>query len=481
MFDTATSVPARSAWLEGTLRAQEKECRDQLSKDILGTGRRDSTVLWKASSDEASCNCVSSVLDPSPSICIGLGNATTKVLRVSIDGSKPAPQVLKVDAHEEFRGHRGYVSCILSLTKLVITGSFDGTVCIWRVEDGLLMGISDHHQGPIHNLSFDMQSRSLFSVSSDKTLRCLDLNNGNSRVVCNNLGREIMCCMATPRPHYPNLPWAIYAGSEDGMIFGVDGDTGKKLIKFTGHTDIVQKLALLGAAGQMLSGCRDNSVRRWCLRSGSCLFTYTSHTGPVFDLIPIRSGSECLSASKDGTVQRWDIVTGLVQQTYHGHNGAIFGMCITPSPVGCKLVTAGRDRTLRVWQPLEECEFCVTRCIGSCPYVRQTVQRCLGCEVDLTASQGEHRRGCTEVPRPCQFAQFGCEEMLGGKDMVTHESLCDFRPMRCPNSILGCPHEAPAPNIPAHALCYNPRAPALVESERRGFQCGKEDAANGRL
>eukprot|EP00854_Cymbomonas_tetramitiformis_P004076 gene4076-5051_t len=318
-------------------------------------------------------------------------------------GTSCIHKVLKVDAHEEFRGHRGYVSCILSLTKLVITGSFDGTVCIWRVEDGLLMGISDHHQGPIHNLSFDMQSRSLFSVSSDKTLRCLDLNNGNSRVVCNNLGREIMCCMATPRPHYPNLPWAIYAGSEDGMIFGVDGDTGKKLIKFTGHTDIVQKLALLGAAGQMLSGCRDNSVRRWCLRSGSCLFTYTSHTGPVFDLIPIRSGSECLSASKDGTVQRWDIVTGLVQQTYHGHNGAIFGMCITPSPV------------------------------------------------DLTASQGEHRRGCTEVPRPCQFAQFGCEEMLGGKDMVTHESLCDFRPMRCPNSILGCPHEAPAPNIPAHA------------------------------
>jgi WD40 repeat protein len=49
----------------------------------------------------------------------------------------------------------------------------------------------------------------------------------------------------------------------------------------------------------------------------------------------------------DQTVKLWDAATGREMLTLEGHNSKLY--CVDFSPDGRRLVSGGRDRTIRIW------------------------------------------------------------------------------------------------------------------------------------
>jgi WD40 repeat protein len=66
-------------------------------------------------------------------------------------------------------------------------------------------------------------------------------------------------------------------------------------------------------------------------------------------------GTKLVSASKDKTLRLWNVATGECEQTLAGHSSAVNSAGFSPD--GTKLVSASNDTTLRMWDVATgECE-----------------------------------------------------------------------------------------------------------------------------
>ena len=88
----------------------------------------------------------------------------------------------------------------------------------------------------------------------------------------------------------------------------------KYLIFFTGHTDAVRALAVVDKT-QFLSASNDAHVRRWSA-SGDCLGTYSGHTNYIYSLALLGSGGDSwVTGGEDRSVRVWK--DGQVVQTLY--------------------------------------------------------------------------------------------------------------------------------------------------------------------
>jgi WD40 repeat protein len=80
---------------------------------------------------------------------------------------------------------------------------------------------------------------------------------------------------------------------------------------------------------------------------GTVLRTYHGHTDRVRTIAWSPDGSRIASAGKDRTVQIWNVTAGESLLTYRGHSQTV--RAIAWSPDGSRLVSASEDRTVQVW------------------------------------------------------------------------------------------------------------------------------------
>jgi WD40 repeat protein len=158
--------------------------------------------------------------------------------------------------------------------------------------------------------------------------------------------------------------------------------------ELTGHTAYVTSVALSPADGTAVSGGADGTVRVWEVRTGRCLRILTGHTGAVTSVGVTADGERAVSAGQDGSVRLWRMSSGeCLHALPSGGHGATFvrsradaevllvgyadGTVTlldttggrTPleghtdhvrtgwlAPDGSLAVTAGYDRTLRLWR-----------------------------------------------------------------------------------------------------------------------------------
>jgi eukaryotic-like serine/threonine-protein kinase len=117
---------------------------------------------------------------------------------------------------------------------------------------------------------------------------------------------------------------------------------------FRGHTHpLVESVAYAPDSRRVLSSAADNTVRLWDTESGKELLRLTGHTGVVHGLAFSADGRRIATAGSDGTVRLWDAQTGKPIKRFTGHTGNVFGVAILPD--GKQILSCGRDNTLRLW------------------------------------------------------------------------------------------------------------------------------------
>lgn len=120
---------------------------------------------------------------------------------------------------------------------------------------------------------------------------------------------------------------------------------GKVLHTFRKPTDWVLSAGFSPDGLLVAAGDRFGGLYMWETKSGKEFYTLRGHTKGVTGIAWRTDADVLLSSSNDGTVRTWDLHTGEEKAKIDAHAGGVQDVNVT----GGKVVTAGRDGKVRVW------------------------------------------------------------------------------------------------------------------------------------
>ncbi|KAF2266230.1 transcription initiation factor-like protein TFIID subunit 5 [Lojkania enalia] len=215
------------------------------------------------------------------------------------------------------------------------------------------------HSGPVYAVAFSpatanpdpsgpsTHSQFLLSASADKTVRLWSLDMWTCLVAYRGHDNPIWDLQWGPQGHY------FLTGSNDRTARLWSTDHIEPLRIYVGHDNDVDCVAFHPNNLYVFTGSCDRTVRMWHISGGNCLRLFTGHTGNVTAIACSPDGKTLASADDAGNIILWTLDTGRRKKRMRGHGkGGIWSL--SWSVESTVLVSAGADKTVRVWDALQE-------------------------------------------------------------------------------------------------------------------------------
>ena len=125
-----------------------------------------------------------------------------------------------------------------------------------------------------------------------------------------------------------------------------DISTGRIISTFTGHSDLIDVIALSSDDQLALSGSHDKTVRLWDLKSGKAIATFTGHQKLIEAVAISPDQKYVLSGSKDNTMKLWDVEGEKEIRTFAHDCPVTF---VRFSPEGLFALSGDYKGAIRIW------------------------------------------------------------------------------------------------------------------------------------
>ncbi|MEM9907241.1 MAG: hypothetical protein AAF921_19690, partial [Cyanobacteria bacterium P01_D01_bin.44] len=258
---------------------------------------------------------------------------------------------LKEGAPKTLQGHAGWVLTAVFAPdgQHIVSGGDDHTLRLWSLA-GQLLKTFEGHQDWVRSVCFSPKGDRMISGSDDKTIKIWDARG---------------MILQTLRGHRSSVLSVDIGPDGETVVSASDDDTvrlwrlsGHQPVICQGHQGIVWDVCWQPQGDWLVSTGADGKLKLWHA-SGELLQTLEGHQGSVYGVAWSSDGQRLASASADGTVKLWRI-TGSdadappdapllsLYKTLEGHQDAVWAVAFSPN--GETLATAGRDRTLHLWQ-----------------------------------------------------------------------------------------------------------------------------------
>ena len=237
-----------------------------------------------------------------------------------------------------FKGHENIVTAVRFSPgdSLLVTGSVDSTIKIWKRETGEVVRTIKQPQG-IAYLDLSVDGNFIATGSYDEIVRILRTGDGA-------LMKELKGSKGTI--------WTV-AFSSDGKLIASSGDdniiriwsttTGELLQALKGHKRVVWAVKFSPDGTKLASASFDFTFKIWNVASGKLLRNNNGHTETVVDIAFSHDGKLLASTSDDCTIKIWNMENGALIRTMKVPEHV---QAIDFSPDDKRLMTGGRDKTL---------------------------------------------------------------------------------------------------------------------------------------
>jgi WD40 repeat protein/tRNA A-37 threonylcarbamoyl transferase component Bud32 len=197
------------------------------------------------------------------------------------------------------------------------------------------------HSASVTAVAFDHDGKSLFSGSSDRTVRVWDVSTGQERLRVGDGRHEVSSLAVVPGS-------GMVLAGQGVTVRGLDPVSGKEMFKLTGHNDAVRCLSVSADGKRAVSGSDDRIVRVWDLPRALEIRRFNLHRAGVTGVALSADGRLVLSGSRDGSLRLWESATGKELRVFAVPRGPV--LCVALSGDGEQAYSGHFDTTLRLWE-----------------------------------------------------------------------------------------------------------------------------------
>ncbi|CAG8499312.1 1077_t:CDS:10 [Ambispora leptoticha] len=236
-----------------------------------------------------------------------------------LDTTQPSP---RSTFRQSFHSHTDWVNDIVLChnNQTLISASSDRTLKLWnphKTNNPINVG---KHTDYIKALAYAPGPGWVASGGFDRKIAIWDITecrpSSNEYSPTNSLEPEfnpkVAILEASPKSSVYALACnpsgtVLASGSPEKIIRVWDPRTGKRIMKFTGHTDNIRAILVSNDGELILSGSSDTTIKLWSLTAQRCINTFTIHSDSVWALFSNHPRLETFySGSKDGLVAKTD-------------------------------------------------------------------------------------------------------------------------------------------------------------------------------
>uniref|UniRef100_A0A8C0FZU0 Sterol regulatory element-binding protein cleavage-activating protein n=1 Tax=Bubo bubo TaxID=30461 RepID=A0A8C0FZU0_BUBBB len=130
--------------------------------------------------------------------------------------------------------------------------------------------------------------------------------------------------------------------------------------------------ALKAAAGRLVTGSQDHTLRVFRLEDSCCLFTLQGHSGAI-TAVYIDQTMVLASGGQDGAICLWDVLTGSKVSHMYAHRGDVTSLTCTTSCV----ISSGLDDVISIWDRSSGIKLYSIQQVGSGAAARERLRELL--------------------------------------------------------------------------------------------------------
>jgi WD40 repeat protein/nucleoside phosphorylase len=262
-------------------------------------------------------------------------------------------------------GEPVYTIAFNKYSKFFLTGSEDGIVRLWNVEDWQeKLAFENAHDGYITAFAWSHDSTKFASGGDDRKVKIWSVDTQQHQI-------QVLFILNEHEQRIRTLAWSsdgtrVASGSRDQTIKIWDVQSGDCLLTLTGHQGTVRSLAWSPDDRKILSGSIDKTIKVWDSSNGECLRTLVGHEDWVRSVDWHKDGQRVISSSDDTTIRVWNILSGFCEKKLSGHRDVV--RTIAWSPDFQKILSGSDDTTLKIW------DFDKGECLSTCYGHRDSIR-----------------------------------------------------------------------------------------------------------
>jgi WD40 repeat protein/tRNA A-37 threonylcarbamoyl transferase component Bud32 len=235
----------------------------------------------------------------------------------------------------------------------LLTGSTDGTARLWAVPTGSPQGEPFRHRGPIRCVAFRPDGKAVLTCSTDGTARLWDVLNGSSP------GRTLSHKDWVWEGYFRPDGRVVLTASADSLIHLWDVQSGRLITEMAGIHAVrgsqkYDQVVTWSDDGTRIvsNGCWGSAEKfaalLWDGATGQLIAELSGHGAVVRAVTLSRSGRIAITAGEDRTARLWNAETGRpLGPPPLRHQDHVLAVALSPD--GRIALTGSADRTARLW------------------------------------------------------------------------------------------------------------------------------------